>query len=82
MSEPRKVDLDVLELKARAAEASGDMWCNSPPVTLALIARIRELETMLERCTDMFAFDADLTGTDPGFVAGLRTVLKKGVVLP
>ncbi len=50
---------------------------NSPPVTLALIARIAELEAAVESAAD------DLAGVRMAHRAAILTeILEKGVVLP
>jgi hypothetical protein len=56
---------------------------NIPPVTLALIARVRELEQVSAALVQILidAFDVDELAADPVYM-GARTVLEKGVVLP
>lgn len=83
-----KLDLDDLESKARAAlghgqprlighpAAEGHLAANGPEVTLALIARIRELEAQARRTTQA----TGLTVEDE--LIALDVLLDKGVVLP
>lgn len=54
---------------------------NSPPVTLALIARIRELEAEVDRAADLLEAGSD-RGARRSWAAGLRESVEKGVVLP
>lgn len=51
---------------------------NSPPVTLALVARIRKLEAALERS---LACHRDAIGFTPTSSIGLRAVLEEGAVI-
>lgn len=73
-----KIDLDELERKARAATPGP--WTS---VTLALIARIRELEGELRlQCDRVDAFHESYTKVrrDP-LGPGIRAILEKGVVI-
>lgn len=84
-----KLDLDELARKARAATQEGPsdaesianaehIAANSPPVTLALIARIRELERILgETLADVGPSFAD----DPLY-GRIEDALEKGALLP
>lgn len=84
-----KVDLDELERKARGAlDTTSNMGARiaehviatTPAVTLALIARIRELEAALG---DLVAECEERTENPDGdFYAEPRELLEKGVALP
>lgn len=92
MSGCKTVDLDELERNARILLDGADdpmddgpaLAISDPAVTLAMIARIRELRSALSRALDTLAFDADHydTGTAPRFLEELRDLLKKDIVLP
>lgn len=85
-----KIDLDDLEHKARrtlalteplerATHEAQREWlrATSPPVTLALIARIRELEAVAERYAGALARESyDEQASE------VRAILEKGAVLP
>jgi hypothetical protein len=80
-----KIDLDELERKAReaiiwdkGAVAAAFRRANSPPVTLALIARIRELESAVRESAEEFLRNSEY----PPEVADLYALLEKGAVLP
>lgn len=84
-----KVDLDELERKARVADVAHPtktwLWTGDqldaytdafrPPVTLALIARIRELELSVKWAAEMVAMGSSDR-------ALLLSVLDRGTVLP
>ena len=88
-----KIDLDELARRGHAAalalRSAGDdgsqmldaqtagFLTNSPPVTLALVARIRELEIALCECGHVFAG----MRAPPGPLQ-LIALLEKGAVLP
>ena len=79
-----KIDLEELERIASAAPerawyeaAVKHIAVNSPPVTLALIARIRELEAALFDCGDAFNGRAAQPSAQ-----WLIALLEKGAVLP
>lgn len=67
---------------------------NSPPVTLALIARIRELEGTLRESIahhrsvrdigrdEGMLIDADEVNEETGWINSLAAVLSKGAILP
>lgn len=74
-----RLDLDELERKALAIAAiSADIDLTDNDVTLALIARIRELEAALSRAIGEFAQNSE----DSDDTADLRVLLAKGVTLP
>lgn len=77
-----KIDIDELERKARQAIARGVVHDYPEPaqaVTLALIARIRELEVALRDCV----YDGAIPS--PRSIQGERrmiAILERGAVLP
>lgn len=87
-----RIDLDELERKAKAVLADG---CESfadaanhshayglatePPVTIALIAHIRELEKSLD---ESLVYWLSLDVASIGRIRQLRETLEKGAVLP
>ena len=76
-----KVDLDDLEHKARLQNhgvlCAEPPCCCCAPVTIALIARIRELEAAAREVAD-----APHRHAQAGRIGIMRSVLDKGVVLP
>ena len=79
-----KIDLDKLEHEARESRdvdyAQGDHWGLAERRTLALIARIRELERLAEGLIEEIA--VDLPGSRRHDLDDERAVLARGVVLP
>lgn len=75
-----KVDLDDLERKSRALSAVNTMDEIDPDVTLALIARIRELEALAEGLIEEIA--TNLPGSRRGELDDERALLEKGAVIP
>ncbi|MES2170542.1 MAG: Lar family restriction alleviation protein [Actinomycetota bacterium] len=79
---PRVVDLDHLERDAREAMetdyALGDHWTPGEAVTLALIARIRDLERVAD---EAIVYWASLSPLDVGRIRQLREILDKGAMI-
>ena len=76
-----KLDLDELE---RAVQAAKDrtgvaVWQDPYSPTLALIARVRELERVAD---EALVYWASLAPLDAGRIGQLRELLEKGAVLP
>lgn len=76
-----KIDLDELERKMRAIIDRAHSTTADGPVTLALIARIRELEAEVARAAGLLEASSD-RGARKVWAAGLRESIAKGVVLP
>lgn len=72
----REEDLDKLLVASNRDRAH--IAANSPPVTLALVARIRELEGL---CGDVLGMLRS-TGDYPLITGEIRALLEKGAVLP
>lgn len=82
-----KIDLDELERKARQwPDERGYIAASAPPVTLALIARIRELECALRDACGGIGLNEPHTEAEARDDAALSdrclAILKRGAVLP
>lgn len=69
-------DVGIVANSCLPSDAS-HIAANSPPVTLALIARVRELESALDSCSEPGMDDWDEEYRD-----GIKAILNRGAVLP
>ena len=72
-----KVNLDEIERKARKVAATGHGKAASPAETLALVARIRKLESAMRDLLDEVAVNSE----DPEELEHDRALLAEGVIL-
>ena len=75
------IALDVGSLYLTLAADTDHIAANSPPVTLAIIARIRKLEAIVQRAACCLQASSDKTARRE-WAAGLLEDLTEGIELP